>query len=537
MRRRVFVERETCETAGDMATNLAAGDVEPPPPRTFPYSNWGPWAAVLGVVLALGVGIVIGIPALVLGQQRGTVERFEAPAYSDPVEVADAEAAAVAVDPGSGNLYVDEGTSVSVFGSSGRQLGAAFPSFGDSLGIAVDGRQRIYVSDREAGTVSVFRRAGASARLVSELDAGALPAGDAADFEPAQLAIDTSTGRNRGDVYVIDRGGDSVYRFSASGAYLGRLDAGATPAGSFDFSGRANANGIAVGGGDGRGAGTVYVVAENEDEAGTVWAFDESGRFLWEMPGRDGEDVCGVAVDREGRLWVADSGGGASQYAPARRPGQLPVPTGRTAASGDRGCAPALDRAGNLFVAQEFEGDLTTGGNVGVQLATALSLLLVPMALASWRGATSLREILEQLGVRRFRRSALKWMAASVGAYLLFAMLYSVLILPPEQEDIAEGFGALPVQILLIAILAPISEEVCFRGMLFGGLRERLPRVLAALAAGMVFGALHALTGLSAVPPLIAFGFILCLLYEKTGSIVPGILLHALNNSVALLAQ
>jgi membrane protease YdiL (CAAX protease family) len=186
---------------------------------------------------------------------------------------------------------------------------------------------------------------------------------------------------------------------------------------------------------------------------------------------------------------------------------------------------------------QESDGDLTTFGNVVAQLAMGLALLLVPMGVAVRYGARTPREILDRLGVHRFGPSALKWMAAAVGAYLLFAMLYSLLVVPPEQEDIAEGFGALPVQILLIAILAPISEEVCFRGMLFGGLRERLPRALAALIAGLVFGALHALTGLSAVPPLIAFGVILCLLYEKTGSIVPGIILHALNNSVALAAQ
>ena len=46
------------------------------------------------------------------------------------------------------------------------------------------------------------------------------------------------------------------------------------------------------------------------------------------------------------------------------------------------------------------------------------------------------------------------------------------LILEPHQKDIAEGFGTLPVQILLIVFAAPISEEVCFRGMLFGGLRS-----------------------------------------------------------------
>ena len=70
-----------------------------------------------------------------------------------------------------------------------------------------------------------------------------------------------------------------------------------------------------------------------------------------------------------------------------------------------------------------------------------------------------------------------------------------------------------------------------------GGLRRPHWAGAAALLSAAVFGALHALTGVSAVPPLIAFGFVLALLYEKTGSIVPGILLHALNNSVALLGQ
>ena len=49
-----------------------------------------------------------------------------------------------------------------------------------------------------------------------------------------------------------------------------------------------------------------------------------------------------------------------------------------------------------------------------------------------------------------------------------------------------------------------------------------MPRIAAALVSGLIFGGLHAITGLSAVPPLIVFGFILALLYEKTGSIVPG---------------
>ena len=190
------------------------------------------------------------------------------------------------------------------------------------------------------------------------------------------------------------------------------------------------------------------------------------------------------------------------------------------------------------IIGAEADGGLDTFGNVGVQLATAIGFLMVPMAIAGQRGAATVREILRRLGVQRFKAStALKWTAAAIGAYLLFAMAYSLLITVPEQEDIAEGFGPIPVQILLIVFVASVSEEICFRGMLFGGLRERLPRFAAALIAGAIFGALHALTGISAVPPLIAFGFLLALLYEKTGSIVPCILLHMLNNSVALLAQ
>lgn len=183
------------------------------------------------------------------------------------------------------------------------------------------------------------------------------------------------------------------------------------------------------------------------------------------------------------------------------------------------------------------ENELTTTGKVVGQVGLIFGLLLVPFLIARSSGSRSLRESLWRLGVRGFRPSAFKWMAAAIGAYLLFAILYSALILEPEQEDIADSFGPVPVQILLIVLSQPIAEEIAFRGMLFGGLRERLPRVAAALLAGTVFGLLHAFTGLSAVPPLIALGAIFCLLYEKTGSIVPGILLHMLNNSVALAAQ
>ncbi len=180
--------------------------------------------------------------------------------------------------------------------------------------------------------------------------------------------------------------------------------------------------------------------------------------------------------------------------------------------------------------------DFSTGASVVLQLLGAATFILAPLAVASMRG-TDLALALWRLGVQRFRRSAWLWMLAAIGAYLVFAAVYVALVGEPEQEDIADAFGPWPLQILLIVFAAAISEEICFRGMLFGGLRERLPLWAAGLISAAIFGGLHAFTGPTAVPPLIAFGFILCLLYEKTGSIVPGIILHMLNNSVALIGQ
>jgi len=147
-------------------------------------------------------------------------------------------------------------------------------------------------------------------------------------------------------------------------------------------------------------------------------------------------------------------------------------------------------------------------------------------------------------GAHESSQKARRWAMVSaivgivvIGLYLVVVMVYVALVGEPEQDDFADDLGPLWIQILLIAIAAPIGEEVCFRGMLFGGLRERLPMWAAGLISAALFGLLHVTTGISVVPPLISFGFLLALVYERTGSILPCILLHMLNNSVALLAQ
>jgi membrane protease YdiL (CAAX protease family) len=498
----------------------------------FPYATWGPGAAIGGVLLALAAGILLGIPALVLGQQDGSVERFAPPAYGSGTAIRSGnDSVAVAVDRTTGTVYSDDGTSIAAITSGGRLLPATpFGEFEDSQGVAFDSAsRRLYISERSDGRIDVYRVSQGYPRLEKTIDRGALPAAQRDAFEPQEIAIEAS-GSGAAALYVVDRGNEAVDRFSPTGSYLGHVS---NP--DFDFSASGAKNGVAVDSSTGRTPSHLYVVSRHEGESGQMWIFSKGGTLLSKLSPPDGHHVCGVAVDSGGRVWIADSRGGVEQYAVGGHAGLL-ASTGRSASTSSEACAVAFGASGGLYVGRSPQ-NLTTTADVVVQLATTLGFLLVPIGVASLDGTGSIGEALRRLGIRRFHPSAFKWMAAAVAAYLVFSIAYASLIVEPKQKDIAEGFGTLPLQLLLISFAAPVSEEICFRGMLFGGLRTRLPRIAAALLSGLIFGGLHAITGVSAVPPLIMFGFVIALLYERTGSIVPGILLHVLNNSVALLGK
>jgi membrane protease YdiL (CAAX protease family) len=521
-----------------MEANLDGGGVAKSE-RSFPYSNWGPWAAVLGVLAALAVGIFLSAPALIVGAQEGKIEARFPPAFTSGTSFDKGDATAIAVDPASSRFYSDHEDEVRVFGARGKRIeGATIEGIEDSHGLAVDpkagtlliseaGPGRIVIAPVGAGVAGAGP---AAAGKLSVIDAAGLPK-SLAGFEPERLA--TAPGA-RGGFYAIDAGDEQVLRLDAKGNLRGTLQPIETGPDAFDFDFGTNDNDIAVDTGRGPGRGDVFVLSGKGD--GTVWAYAPSGTFLWELKPESGDEFAALTVDSAGDLWIAEPGGGAYEYSATFAPGRPPVRTGRKIGTGDEVSALAFSD-GHLFVARELDDTLDTLGNVLSQIATALGFLLVPMALAAMKGAKGPREIFQRLGLRAFRPSALKWMGLTVVLYLAFNVFYSAVITEPHQQDIAKGFGAIPIQILLIVIAAPVTEEICFRGMLFGGLREKLPRIVAALICGLIFGALHAITGISAVPPLIVFGFLLALLYERTGSIVPGMLLHILNNIVALASQ
>jgi membrane protease YdiL (CAAX protease family) len=129
--------------------------------------------------------------------------------------------------------------------------------------------------------------------------------------------------------------------------------------------------------------------------------------------------------------------------------------------------------------------------------------------------------------------------AVWAGFYVISALWVTALGLNDTQQ-LPDKLGAdgttlnAVAVVVLICVVAPLAEEFLFRGFIFGSLR-RWGFWPAAIITGVVFGAIHIGSApIGFVVPLGFFGFGLCLLYERTGSLYPCIALHALNNSIAL---
>ena len=88
--------------------------------------------------------------------------------------------------------------------------------------------------------------------------------------------------------------------------------------------------------------------------------------------------------------------------------------------------------------------------------------------------------------------------------------------------------------VVMIVGLAPIAEELFFRGFVFAGLRTRWSLWPAAITSGLIFGLVHAPTGITTVVPLATLGIALCWLYNRTGSLWPCVIAHMINNGLAL---
>jgi membrane protease YdiL (CAAX protease family) len=97
------------------------------------------------------------------------------------------------------------------------------------------------------------------------------------------------------------------------------------------------------------------------------------------------------------------------------------------------------------------------------------------------------------------------------------------------------GIGGLLVALLLGGVVAPVAEEVFFRGFIYAGLRARWGVGWALAVTSAVFALVHLTPGV--FPPLFLMGLLLAYLYERSDSLWPSILLHAAINSIAFIGM
>lgn len=147
-----------------------------------------------------------------------------------------------------------------------------------------------------------------------------------------------------------------------------------------------------------------------------------------------------------------------------------------------------------------------------------------------------------QFGLRRPAWwPAVGWTALAFVTFLAFSAIWvSALGLQNEEDTLPTELGvdestaALIAVAFLVTVVAPVGEELFFRGFYFRALANWKGIWPAAIITGITFGSIHAGgSPIGFLVPLGFFGFVLCLLYVRTKSLYPPIVLHAINNSIA----
>ncbi len=92
---------------------------------------------------------------------------------------------------------------------------------------------------------------------------------------------------------------------------------------------------------------------------------------------------------------------------------------------------------------------------------------------------------------------------------------------------------SLTMLFIVAVIIAPICEELFFRGFLFPAFKKKMTTFSAMFLSSILFAVFHLEP--TQLIPLIGIGFILSFVYEKAESLIPSVLLHSLNNLIAII--
>jgi len=175
-------------------------------------------------------------------------------------------------------------------------------------------------------------------------------------------------------------------------------------------------------------------------------------------------------------------------------------------------------------------------GLVGIPIYQVLIYLLLPILFVRTVERKPIKPFL-RLNMLTFKGVA-KAVLLGVTCWFMVQQLSTALILLLHQFDgeMIQPYDFLmdaPVWLLaIVGMLIPaIVEEVSFRGYVLGALRPLGP-VAAVVATGLLFGMLH--MSLVRLIPLSLLGMVWAYVVQRTNSILPGMIMHFVNNGIAL---
>jgi uncharacterized protein len=186
----------------------------------------------------------------------------------------------------------------------------------------------------------------------------------------------------------------------------------------------------------------------------------------------------------------------------------------------------------SMVATLQYDGDfLGVATLVGAVVALGLVALLVRS-----RGATT-REYLALGPVRP--KSVFLWILgtlALLASYDVVSMALDRPVVPDFMVRAYESAGSLPLLWIAVALVAPIWEEMVFRGFGFRGLRSSRFGLAAAIGIPTLFWAsLHLQYDAFDMSYVFLLGVLFGLAREHTGTVTMPILLHVLTNALATL--
>jgi uncharacterized protein len=170
------------------------------------------------------------------------------------------------------------------------------------------------------------------------------------------------------------------------------------------------------------------------------------------------------------------------------------------------------------------------------QWGTALGgliLFAIVLGVVLWIARGRERELLALRRPRSWPVAAGLAILVLIGIAIVSAAL-DPLLHPGQEQGLAptQWVGSRAPNFVVVAVVAPIVEELTFRGLGYSVL-VRFGRWFAIVGVGIAFGLAHGL--IEALPVLVIFGAGLAWLRSETDSVYPGIIVHALFNAVSLI--